>query len=52
MVLASYDVEVRGKPGKERLIALEAMKSDKLFFDSIRYRYDIRVFFSIRYDTI
>ena len=28
------------------------MKSDKLFFDSIRYRYDIRVFFSIRYDTI
>ena len=24
--------------------------SDKLFFDSIRYRYDIRVFFSIRYD--
>jgi len=29
-----------------------AMKSDKLFFDSIRYRYDIRVFFSIVYDTI
>ena len=28
------------------------MKSDKLFFDSIRYRYDIRVFFSIRYNTI
>merc|ERR550517_2332730 len=26
--------------------------SDKLFFDSIRYRYDMRVFFSIRYDTI
>ena len=26
------------------------MKSDKLFFDSIRYRYDIRVFFSIRYE--
>ena len=24
--------------------------SDKLFFDLIRYRYDIRVFFSIRYD--
>ena len=23
-----------------------------LFFDSIRYRYDMRVFFSIRYDTI
>merc|ERR1711928_293244 len=26
--------------------------SDKLFFDSIRYRYDMRVFLSIRYDTI
>ena len=26
------------------------MKSDKLFFDSIRYQYDMRVFFSIRYD--
>ena len=28
------------------------LSSDKLFFDSIRYRYDMRVFFSIRYDTI
>ena len=28
------------------------MKSDKLFFDSIRYQYDMRFFFSIRYDTI
>ena len=27
-------------------------KSDKLFFDSIRYQYDMRVFLSIRYDTI
>ena len=27
-----------------------SMKSDKLFFDSIRYQYDIRVFFSIRYE--
>ena len=26
--------------------------SDMLFFDSIRYRYDMRVFLSIRYDTI
>ena len=26
--------------------------SDKLFFDSIRYRYNIKVFFSIRYDKI
>ena len=33
---------------------LGALSSDKLFFDSIRYRYDMRVFFSItiRYDTI
>merc|ERR1712038_786983 len=29
-----------------------SLSSDKLFFDSIRYRYDMRVFFSIRYDTI
>ena len=28
------------------------MKSDKLFFDSIWYQYDMRVFFSIQYDTI
>ena len=26
------------------------MKSDKLFFGSIQYRYDIRVYFSIRYN--
>ena len=31
---------------------LGPLSSDKLFFDSIRYRYDMRVFFSIRYDTI
>ena len=31
---------------------LSPMKSDKLFFDLIRYRYDMRVFLSIRYDTI
>jgi len=31
---------------------LQPLSSDKLFFDSIRYRYDMRVFFSIRYDTI
>ena len=29
-----------------------AASTDKLFFDSIRYRYDMRVFLSIRYDTI
>ena len=32
--------------------ALWSVSSDMLFFDSIRYRYDMRVFFSIRYDTI
>ena len=31
---------------------LPPVSSDKLFFDSIRYRYDMRVFLSIRYDTI
>merc|ERR1712038_304495 len=35
-----------------QLSPLRALSSDKLFFDSIRYRYDMRVFFSIRYDTI
>ena len=39
--------------GQCRLPALPPpSSSDKLFFDSIRYRYDMRVFFSIRYDTI
>merc|ERR1712038_2214812 len=35
-----------------QLSPLRPSSSDKLFFDSIRYRYDMRVFFSIRYDTI
>ena len=35
-----------------RQLWVEASSSDKLFFDSIRYRYDMRVFLSIRYDTI
>ena len=34
------------------ILALRPASSDKLFFDSIRYRYDMRVFLSIRYDTI
>ena len=37
---------------KKTVCLLEPLSSDKLFFDSIRYRYDMRVFFSIRYDTI
>ena len=34
------------------MLASCSASSDKLFFDSIRYRYDMRVFLSIRYDTI
>ena len=33
-------------------LGMGSASSDKLFFDSIRYRYDMRVFLSIRYDTI
>ena len=45
-------MEVRLGHRVEHLLVPGPMKSDKLFFDSIRYRYDMRVFFSIRYDTI
>ena len=34
----------------EYILYPQSLSSDKLFFDSIRYRYDMRVFFSIRYD--
>ena len=46
-ILSATSVCGSGGRGADR-----AASSDKLFFDSIRYRYDMRVFLSIRYDTI
>ena len=40
----------KAREGEQGKNSVRTLSSDKLFFDSIRYRYDMRVFFSIRYD--